>query len=113
MNYFTGNFEAAVSEASSKHKPIFIYGWATWCGYCKKMDRSTLKEKEVNDYMNENYINLSYDLEKDEGTYIASRFGLHSYPAYVLLSEKGEIFAISGGYQKPEKFLAWVKNKPD
>jgi thioredoxin 1 len=112
MNYFSGNFDAAITEASQKHKPIFIYGYATWCGYCKKMDRSTFKEKEVNDYMNENYINLSYDLEKGEGTYIANKYSLRSYPAYVLLNEKGELFAVTGGYMDTEKFLAWVKNRP-
>jgi len=112
MNYFSGNFDAAVTEASTKHKPIFIYGHVSWCGSCKKMARSTFNEKEVNDYMNENYINLAYDLEKGEGTYIANKFSLHSYPAYVLLSETGELLAISGGYMKPEKFLAWVATKP-
>jgi len=62
--------------------------------------------------MNENYINLSYDLEKDEGTYIANKFALRSYPAYVILSETGELFAVTGGYMDTEKFLNWVKNKP-
>lgn len=112
MNYFKGNFEEAVVEATKQNKPIFIYGHTTWCGYCKKMDKSTFQEKEVDDYMNKNYISLSYDLEKDEGIYIAGKYGLNSYPAYVVLTPAGELFDIAKGYMSSEKFLIWVKNKP-
>jgi thioredoxin-related protein len=112
MNYFKGNFEQAVAQATTQNKPVFIYGFTTWCGYCKKMAKSTFMEKEVNDYMNSHYINLSYDLEKDEGIYIAGKYGLTSYPAYVLLNSKGEVLAISGGYMNAEKFLGWVKTQP-
>jgi thioredoxin 1 len=112
MNYFNGNFDQAVIEAGKQNKPIFIYGYATWCGYCKKMDKSTFKEKEVNDYMNSHYLNLKYDMEKGEGIYISKKYGLRSYPAYVLLSSSGELNAIAFGYMNSEKLMNWVKVQP-
>lgn len=112
MVFFQGNLDAAIIEAGKQSKPIFIYGHTNWCGYCTKMSKTTFMEKEVNDFMNENYINLSYDLEKGEGMSIASKFGINTYPSYVILDSKGEIFDQSGGYMNSEKFLKWVKNKP-
>jgi thioredoxin-related protein len=112
MKYFSGNFDEAVKTASKENKKIFIYGHTDWCGYCRKMEKSTFKEKEVNDYMNANFINLNYDLEKDEGIHIASKYGLRSYPAYVLLSPNGELISKAGGYLNPEKFLGWIKANP-
>ena len=112
MVYFSGNFEQAVEKASKENKKIFIYGHTDWCGYCRKMEKSTFKEKEVNEYMNANFINLNYDLEKDEGIHIAAKYGLKSYPAYVLLSPQGELLSKAGGYLSQEKFLGWVKETP-
>ena len=85
MKYFSGNFEQAVETANKENKKIFVYGHTDWCGYCRKMEKSTFKEKEVNDYMNSKYINLNYDLEKGEGVYIASKFNIKSYPTCLVL----------------------------
>lgn len=112
INYFKGSFDEALQQAFKQNKPVFIYGYTDWCGYCTKMNKSTFKEKEVNDYMNTYYINLSYDLEKGEGIYIASKYGLRSYPAYVLLSKDGELRDITFGYMKADKFMSWVNTKP-
>ena len=112
INYFKGSFDDALQEASKQSKPVFIYGYTGWCGYCTKMNKSTFKEKEVNDYMNTNYINLSYDMEKGEGVYIASKYGLRSYPAYVILSKDGELREIRFGYMRADKFMSWVNTKP-
>lgn len=112
INYFKGSFDEALQEANKQSKPVFIYGYTDWCGYCTKMNKSTFKEKEVDDYMNTNYINLSYDMEKGEGTFVAGKYGLRSYPAYVLLNKDGELMAITFGYMRADKFMSWVKNKP-
>lgn len=109
MQYFSGTLEEAVQKATIENKSIFIFGHTDWCGYCRKMEKSTFLEKEVNDYMNEKFINLSYDLEKGEGVSIAAKYGLKSYPAYVKLSPTGELQDIALGYLNAEKFLSWVK----
>ena len=111
INYFKGNFDEAMEEASKQNKPVFIYGHTDWCGYCTKMNKSTFLEKEVDDYMNANYINLSYDMEKGEGTYIRNKFGLNSYPAYVLLDNKGKVIDIGFGYRSAEGFMNFVKKR--
>jgi len=111
IQFFTGNFDAAVTEAAKQNKPVFIYGHTSWCGFCKKMNRTTFLEKEVDDYMNKTFINLSYDLEKGEGIYIAGKYSLKSFPAYVILDASGELVGISGGYMDTSKFLAWIKGQ--
>ncbi len=109
IQYFTGNLDQAMAEASKQHKPIFIYCHTDWCGYCRKMEKSTLLEKEVSDYMNANYINLTYDMEKGEGTFIASKYGIQSFPAYIILEKDGSVREVGLGYLKTENFLAFVK----
>jgi|LakMenEpi03Aug12_release.lakeMendotaPanAssembly.Ray.scaffolds.fasta_scaffold314811_2 thioredoxin-related protein len=112
MAFFQGSLEQAIAEGNKQSKPIFIYGYTDWCGYCKKMSKSTFMEKEVNDFMNENYISISSDMEKGEGLSIAAKYGINSYPSYVILDSNGEIFDQRGGYLGADKFLQWVKVKP-
>lgn len=109
INYFKGNFDKAMVEAANQNKPIFIYGYTDWCGYCTRMNKTTFMEKEVCDYMNSNYINLSYDMEKGEGTYIRNKYGLNSYPAFVAVNKEGRIINIGFGYMKVSDFMNLVK----
>ena len=54
-----------------RHIAIFIH--AKWCKYCKNMEHTTFKNKEVINLLNENYYFVSFDAED------AKRIRFHGY----------------------------------
>ena len=52
-------------QDSLRHHPkkVFIDVYATWCGPCKKMDKTTYKNEEVVKYLNDNFYAIKLDAE--------------------------------------------------
>lgn len=49
-----------------KQKKVFVNFHATWCVYCKEMNRTTFKDEEVIKELNQNYYAVSMDVESKE-----------------------------------------------
>ncbi len=75
----TGYLEALKISAREK-RPIFIYGYTDWCGYCKKLHRKIFDDSSVNKVLGQ-YIKVKINPEhssSDEDLY--SQWGGRGYP---------------------------------
>ncbi len=114
--------EAAMAE---NPKPVFFDVYTVWCGWCKRMDKTTFKDPEVVALINEKFHPVKFDGEMKE----SFRFRDHdfkfipdgrrgyneltgallngqlSYPSYVFLNEKFERITIVKGYQHTPDFI--------
>ncbi|MCT4639246.1 MAG: thioredoxin fold domain-containing protein [Bacteroidales bacterium] len=109
VNYFTGTFKEAMVKSAKVDKDILIIGHTEWCGYCKKMKRTTLVDKGVIDYLNKNYLVMSIDMEKGEGPVIAKKYGIRSYPTSVVVDKSGKVKKFIRGYKKADKYISSLK----
>lgn len=127
VNWMT--FEEAVEASKSEKKKIFIDVYTDWCGWCKVMDKNTFSQKNIAEYLNENFYPVKLDGEQKEsiefrGTtfkFVASgRNGYHqlaaallqgklSYPTVVFLDEDFNMLQPLKGYQKPHEFDVVLK----
>jgi thioredoxin-related protein len=119
-------FEEAVAASEKQPKKIFIDVYTEWCGWCKKMDKTTFVDPAVAKYMNENYYPVKFDAESSEPVHYkgvefvkvmqAPGKGVHqlaaallqnklSYPSYVLLDEEQKLLQVIPGYQEAKMFL--------
>lgn len=57
------DFEDLPTLQAQNPKPMFIYIYADWCVYCKKMERITFKNKDNIKLLSENYYALKFNLE--------------------------------------------------
>ena len=61
INWIT--FEQLEDSLKVKPKKVFIYFYADWCSYCKKMDKVAFKNSEVIQILNQNYYAIKMDAE--------------------------------------------------
>lgn len=114
-------------EAHQKQpKKIFIDMYTDWCGWCKRMDKSTFQNEEIARYINEHYYPVKFNAETREDirfrneTYsfvqqgkrgyhelavkLSERLGKLSFPTVVFIDEDLNIIQPLAGFMEPEQF---------
>lgn len=122
-------WDEAIELNKTAPKKVFIDLYTDWCGWCKRMDATTFKEKDIAKYLNENFYPIKFNAEQKEqidfnGTEFKfidqGRRGVHQlayalldgrlgYPAFVMLDESFARIMISPGYKKPEQLFKELK----
>jgi thioredoxin-related protein len=124
------SWEEAVRRNETQPKKIFIDVYTDWCGWCKKMDKSTFVTDSVEQYMSANFYCVKLDAERrdtvvfqqnafvyvstgdDKGyhTLAASLLdGQLSFPSFVYLTEKFERVMIAPGFMQPYQIMPQLK----
>lgn len=114
-------------ESAIKKEPrkVLIDVYTDWCGWCKKMDATTFKDKDLVAYLNQKFYCVKLDGE-DKGTLtfkgeefnfinqgrrgyneLAAGFlkGKMSYPSLVFLDEDLVVLQVMKGFRTAEELL--------
>ncbi len=92
----------ALAEAQQRKTLILVNAYAEWCGWCKKLEKDTLSNPEVQARMQE-FTLLKIDTDKQPQ--LARRFGVRGLPTTLILNPKGEVVLSQSGYMPPESYL--------
>lgn len=109
-----------LEEARLKSRPMLVDVVTDWCGWCKRMDRTTYADEAVREYVGRSFVAIRLDAEDDdrraryEGrdlTYreFADRFRVTGYPTTLFLTAEGRLITMVPGYVKPERFLTVLR----
>jgi len=99
------NYHKALEVAQDKNKRVYMLIVSDDCRWCKKFERTTLKDKKTLKRLQEKYILLH--LSRDQH-YIPKKFKTTPVPRHYFLTSKGkEVFPVVG-YRDVETFNGFL-----
>lgn len=93
---------AAHKKAVAEGKPLLIVFSAEWCGYCKKMERSTLVDAKVSALVQERFVAVHLDMDKHPR--VAEALEVRALPSSVILSPEADLLGRSVGFVEAEPY---------
>jgi thiol:disulfide interchange protein len=107
-DYVTG-----LERASVEGRAVLANFTASWCGYCKKMDRTTWKSPAVIDRL-AGIVPVRVDVDETRprngqaGAELAARYGVQGTPTLILLDPDGQVIDRASGYLDSRQLLEWL-----
>jgi thioredoxin-related protein len=105
-------------------KPAMMFFYTDWCVYCKKMNSEVFSDPEVSLYLNENFISIRVNPEKENDTIevmgdkiTASKLmeltGSNGFPTTLFWDKTKKPVTTVPGFIEKEKFLQILKYLKD
>ncbi len=118
-------YDEGLKLAKETGRPIMINFTTSWCGFCKKMNRTTFRETDVIKILNGDFVSIKVDCESNleldvDGYKITERnlaraeYGVRGYPTYWFLKSDTKRIAPLSGYQESNRLqdiLFYIKNE--
>jgi thioredoxin-related protein len=101
------NISTAKSLAAKQSKLIMMDFSTSWCGWCTKLDEVTFADANVSAYVNEHFIALKLDGDKENA--LRQKYNVRGFPNIVCTDATGKMIHQIGGFMPPQPFLAELK----
>ena len=112
------NYEKALAQAKAENKAVLLdFTGSDWCGWCIKMVKETLSQKEFTDYAAKNLVLVEVDFPnkkeqseeiKKQNAELQKKFDAKGFPTFVLVDKDGKELGKQVGYLAggPSAFIA-------
>lgn len=60
------SYSTGMELAKNNNKAVFLHFYATWCGYCAKMEKDSFQDNSIAEYLNDNFISIRVDVDKEQ-----------------------------------------------
>lgn len=97
------DLQPALETAKEQDKPVFVYVRSEYCGWCKKFEEETFTNQSVIRTLNENFILVSIDVNKQKNE--TRNFRVRGTPAEIFLDPNGTEIKRVPGYTDTQTFL--------
>lgn len=91
---------SVLQRAQQRGRPTLLLFTAGWCGYCRKLEATTLPDARVQQEV-QRFEAVHYDADREPGRSLAQRYGVRGYPTLVVLEANGAVRDTWAGYSEP------------
>jgi thioredoxin-like negative regulator of GroEL len=105
------DLKAAYRIAVAEQKPLLILFGAEWCTYCHKLERETLGERPMVEFVHQQFVPVHLDF--DAHPRIVQVLQVESLPCTVVLSTDAELLLQHTGFAKSDKYRAILQEALD
>lgn len=100
------NYNAALKLAKKEKKVLMVDVYTDWCYWCKQLDKITYKDSAVDAFIAKNFVFVAIDAEDGgQGTEIAKRFAIRSYPTILYVNPSNYLISETGGFMEPAQYI--------
>ena len=116
------DYDKGLAKAKSENKPILIDFTASWCGWCKRMDKETFSDPQVIEYIATNMVPVKVwgdDTTKagmvtHEGERMTQRaltqiYQVRGFPCFWFLDPAAGKIGPAPGYKNKDSFMPLVE----
>ena len=100
-------YESAQEAARQQKKWLLVDSTASWCGPCKKMDKTTWVDPKVQAWLQANAVAVQVDVDAEKA--LSERLGIKAMPTLIVFSNGKELDR-SVGYKSPDELLTWLND---
>lgn len=98
------DLRAAYRVAVRDNKPLLLVFGAEWCGWCKRLESTTLANPEMSKYINEHFAPVHLDVDVGQGERVSEILEVESLPCTVVLTTNAELIERIPGYSDVPEF---------
>ena len=96
-------YKSAVELAKKAGKPIFVMLYADWCPHCNTMKKEVFSDPDVMTFLNQNFVCVWKNIEKEEGIALKNKFNTKSLPTFLFLdANETLLYGLKGEIKKAE-----------
>jgi thiol:disulfide interchange protein DsbD len=107
----TGQLDEQLAKAKAAGKPVLLDYFATWCTDCRRMEKATFTDPQVQKIMREKFVLLQVDVSDPNNAAteaIKKRYKVFGPPAMLFFDKNGRARKDLNfyGFKKPADFIA-------
>lgn len=97
------DIEGSLRQAAASGKPVLMEFTASWCVYCKRMEKTTFTDPAVASHINEHFISVRVDADKNKE--LVTDLSIKGLPAILVVSPDLQIIERISGFQTPQALM--------
>ena len=94
------SYSDGIARGKFEKKKVFLHFTAAWCYYCGVMEKETFKDPAIIASLNENFIPIRVDFDKETKT--SAFYRVRGLPDTIFIAEDGQIIGRRPGYIPPD-----------
>jgi thiol:disulfide interchange protein len=100
------DYDTALETAKKDKKLVMVDLYTDWCGWCKKLDKDTYSDKDVEAKLTKDFVAVKVNPEKSQrDAKLSHDFGTTGYPHIVFVDADGKKVSEIDGYLPATQFL--------